>query len=56
MLFRTRITGSGTLSLGFKHMYDVALDSQRFLMAVVPEQATISPITVLLNWRSGSSE
>ena len=56
MLFRTRIAGSGALSLGFKHMYDVAEDSQRFLMAVMPEQAAVSPITVLLNWRRGSSE
>ena len=46
-LFATRIVGGGN------YQYDVSADGQRFLIDTAPEQATSSPITVVLNWTAG---
>lgn len=51
-LFQTRITrgvGSGAI---LRPQYDVAPDG-RFLINVTTEEATASPITVILNWTAG---
>jgi len=50
-LFQTNIAASagGGQAGGVKAQYDVAADG-RFLMNVLPE-ATVSPITVILNWK-----
>jgi serine/threonine protein kinase/Tol biopolymer transport system component len=42
-LFRTRIAPT-------RYEYDVSADGQRFLINMVPEQTTASPITVVVNW------
>jgi hypothetical protein len=47
-LFQTRILGGGTYPN--RHQYDVAPDG-RFLINVPTEDATASPITLLLNWK-----
>jgi hypothetical protein len=39
--------------IGFRYPYDVSADGQRFLINTVPEQATSSPITVVVNWIAG---
>jgi eukaryotic-like serine/threonine-protein kinase len=46
-LFPTRIVFAGG------YQYDVSADGQRFLIDTAPEQATSSPITVVLNWTAG---
>jgi eukaryotic-like serine/threonine-protein kinase len=46
-LFATRIVFAGS------YQYDVSADGQRFLIDTSPEQATSSPITVVLNWTAG---
>ncbi len=46
-LFATRIVGGGI------YQYDVSADGERFLINTSPEQATLSPITVVLNWAGG---
>ena len=46
-LFATRIVFAGG------YQYDVSADGQRFLIDTAPEQATSSPITVVLNWTAG---
>jgi Tol biopolymer transport system component len=46
-LFATRIVSAGG------YQYDVSADGQRFLIDTAPEQATSSPITVVLNWTAG---
>jgi len=48
MLFQTRIVGGGTWPN--KTEYDVSRDG-RFLINVTAEDATASPITLLLNWK-----
>jgi eukaryotic-like serine/threonine-protein kinase len=48
LLFPTRAVGFG----GF-YPYDVSADGQRFLINTTQEQATSSPITVVLNWTAG---
>jgi hypothetical protein len=49
-LFATRLaTGSGITGAARKPQYAVAPDG-RFLMNVVVEGGTASPITVVLNW------
>lgn len=48
LLFRTRIFSNVT---GGKQQYAVSRDGQRFLAIVPPEDAAVSPITVLLNWK-----
>ncbi len=47
-LFATRIVTFA----GF-YQYDVSADGQRFLINTSPEQATLAPITVVLNWTAG---
>jgi hypothetical protein len=49
-LFRSRLNGVAYLS-NPKQQYAVSHDGQRFLMVTSPEDATPSPITVLLNWK-----
>ena len=49
-LFQTRIVFSGNFT--FRHNYAVAADG-RFLINVPVEEATTSPITVILNWKPG---
>jgi Tol biopolymer transport system component len=49
-LFATRIATRGS------YQYDVSADGQRFLINTSPEQATSSPITVVLNWTAGSKK
>ena len=48
-LFRTRVFSN--VVLGGKQQYAVSRDGQRFLMIVSAEDAAVSPITVLLNWK-----
>jgi hypothetical protein len=43
-LFVTNQTGT---------QYAVSTDGQRFLINTVPQQATSTPITVVLNWTAG---
>jgi hypothetical protein len=45
-LFRTRLVGVDQP----KAQYAVAADGQRFLMNVIADEATISPITIVQNW------
>jgi hypothetical protein len=40
-------------STGVRYSYDVSADGQRFLVNTVPEQASSSPITMVLNWTGG---
>jgi Tol biopolymer transport system component len=49
-LFRSRLS-YGAYAETPKQQYAVSHDGQRFLMVVSPEDATPSPITVLLNWK-----
>lgn len=51
-LFQTRIVGGGSDS-GQAAEYDVATDG-RFLINVITEETTSSPITVLQNWKAPS--
>ncbi|MBI3049381.1 MAG: serine/threonine-protein kinase [Acidobacteria bacterium] len=48
-LFRPRIVWGGTNPIGVRWQYDVAPDG-RFLINVVTEEASASPITLILNW------
>ena len=48
-LFQTRIAYGGTSPIGTRPQYDVAADG-RFLINVTTDEATASPITVILNW------
>jgi hypothetical protein len=47
-LFATRVIAFAGL-----YEYAVSADGQRFLVNTAPEQATSSPITVVLNWTAG---
>jgi hypothetical protein len=47
-LFATHVGGSVQL---FRQQYVVSSDGQRFLMNTVSEEASASPITVILNWK-----
>jgi hypothetical protein len=49
-LFRERIVGGGAPLQGATYQYSVAPDGTRFLVNVTTEEATASPITVVLNW------
>lgn len=37
----------------FRQQFDVAPDGQRFLVNVPLEEATVTPITVVMNWIAG---
>lgn len=52
-LFQTRMWGGG-VDTYTKHQYDVAPDG-RFLVNVTTDEATASPITVILNWAAGAN-
>lgn len=45
----SRFTG-GAANLGAGRSYDVTPDGQRFIVNVVPDDATSPPITVITNW------
>jgi hypothetical protein len=49
-LFKEKITGGGAPLLGGTYQYSVARDGKRFLVNVTTDEATVSPITVVLNW------
>ena len=49
-LFRERIVGGGVPLQGATYQYSVTPDGTRFLVNVTTEEATASPITVVLNW------
>ncbi len=49
-LFRERIVGGGAPLPGGTYQYSAARDGQRFLVNVTTEDATASPITIVLNW------
>ena len=49
-LFRALLFGGAHVSSPKQH-YAVSHDGQRFLMLISPEDATPSPITVILNWK-----
>jgi Tol biopolymer transport system component len=53
VLFQTRILGGGANTVGRNHQYDVAPDG-RFLINVLTDEAAISPLTMLLNWKPPS--
>ena len=48
-LFETRIVYGGT-TVRQKHQYAVAPNGRRFLINVIADEDTISPITVVTNW------
>ena len=49
-LFATNV--GGAISQGVtRQQYDVSADGQRFLMNTLVETTSISPITLILNWR-----
>jgi serine/threonine protein kinase/Tol biopolymer transport system component len=47
-LFATKLNNT---EIGTRHQYIVSPDGQSFVMNAVPEEATASPITVILNWK-----
>ena len=49
VLFRPRIVSGGISLVGTRWQYDVAPDG-RFLINVETEEASVSPITLILNW------
>jgi serine/threonine protein kinase/Tol biopolymer transport system component len=51
-LFRSRIAGSGAMLPGGTYQYSVAKNGQRFLINMTTDEATASPITIVLNWTS----
>jgi hypothetical protein len=51
-LFQTRIFGGAT-NIDLGRQYDVASDG-RFLINVAIADATVSPITLILNWAGGA--
>src|SRR5205823_3575782 len=48
-LFQTRMI-NGPAVTPYGHQYAVTPDGQRFLINVTTEEATASPITLILNW------
>jgi hypothetical protein len=53
VLFQTRVLGGGVDTVGRHHQYDVPPDG-RFLINVLTDEAAISPLTILLNWKPPS--
>lgn len=49
-LFRVPIVFGGSPPDNVKQQYDVTPDGQRFLINVSSEEASVAPITVVLNW------
>jgi Tol biopolymer transport system component len=49
-LFQVRILGGGSNFVGRRQQYDVARDG-RFLINVITDETSPSPITLVLNWR-----
>ena len=52
-LFEARLLNGPDTHTGFKQQYDVTRDGQRFLINVPLEEASASPITVVLSWTAG---
>ena len=52
-LFEARLLNGPDTHRGFKQQYDVTRDGQRFLINVPLEEASASPITVVLSWTAG---
>jgi hypothetical protein len=52
-LFQTRMAGVGSPTSGLSQQYDVTPDGQRFLVNTAVEQATLAPVTVVVNWTAG---
>ena len=50
-LFSTRIVRETTPGYNFNQQYDVSPDGKRFLINIAIEEAAISPITIVLNWK-----
>jgi hypothetical protein len=50
-LFRTRIVGGGQSSQS--QQYAVSPDGQRFLINIIADESTASPITIVTNWTAG---
>jgi hypothetical protein len=48
-LFQTRIVYGGTM-VRQKHQYAVAPTGRRFLINIIADEATTSPITIVTNW------
>ncbi len=53
-LFTTRMLGGAVQSTN-RQQYAVSPDGQRFLVNTLAEEATTSPITLILNWKPGIS-
>jgi Tol biopolymer transport system component len=49
-LFEPRLVNGPANTTGYRPQYDVSPDGQRFLVNVPLDEATASPITVVLNW------
>ena len=49
LLFRTRIFSNTVM--GGKQQYALSRDGQRFLATISLDNAGVSPITILLNWK-----
>ena len=47
-LFDTHV--GGAVQANLRQQYMVSPDGQRFLMNTFPDEALVSPITVILNW------
>jgi len=43
---------SGAVSLGGRGQYDVTKDGQKFFIIGMPQQSTMTPLTVVVNWPS----
>ena len=52
-LFEARMLNGSSTSNGFRPQYAVTRDGQRFLLNVPLEEASASPITVVLSWTAG---
>lgn len=50
-LFAANVGAPVPPQAGYNQSYMISPDGQRFLMNIVTEEASASPITVVLNWR-----
>lgn len=53
-LFRAAILGGTGGGPGMAWRWDISADGKRFLMDTALEEATASPVTVVLNWQSAA--
>jgi len=54
-LFQTRIAGGALVPAPNKQQYDVSRDGGRFIVNMSIEEASTTPITVILNWKPPGS-